>query len=52
MELCLKYKNMAQECGLDSTDTGQNPAAGSCELGNEPSWSIQGGGFLNQLGDY
>jgi hypothetical protein len=34
-------------CGLDSSDSGQGPVAGSCEHGNEPSGSIKGGKFLD-----
>jgi hypothetical protein len=38
-------------CGLDSPGSGQSPVAGSCEHGNGPSGSIQGGEFLDQLSD-
>ena len=30
-------------CGIDSSGTGQEPEAGSCELGNVPSGCIKGG---------
>jgi hypothetical protein len=33
-------------CGLDSSGSGWGPVAGSCEEGNEPSGSIEGGEFL------
>jgi hypothetical protein len=31
------------ECGLDSSGSGQDTVAGSCEHGNEPSDSLKGG---------
>jgi len=34
---------------LDAYGSGQGPLAGTCEHGNEPSGSIQGGEFLDQL---
>jgi hypothetical protein len=33
--------------GLDASGSGQGPVTGSCEDGNEPSTSINGGGFLD-----
>jgi len=33
--------------GLDSCGSGQWPVTGSCERGNEPSGSIEGGKFLD-----
>jgi hypothetical protein len=33
-------------CGLDSSGSGQEPVAGSCEYGNEPSGSVKGGEFF------
>jgi hypothetical protein len=39
-------------CGLDSSDSGYGPAAGSCEHGNEPSGSIKGREFLDYLNEY
>jgi hypothetical protein len=33
--------------GLDASDLGQEPVAGCCEQGNEPSGSIKGGKFLH-----
>jgi len=38
-------------CGLDATDSGQGPVADSSEPGNEPSGTIKGKKFLNQLSD-
>jgi hypothetical protein len=38
--------------GVDSSGSGQGLLAGSCENSNEPSGSIQGGEFLDQLNDY
>jgi len=35
------------ECGLDASGSGWGPVAGSCEHGNEPSGSIEGGEFVN-----
>jgi hypothetical protein len=35
-----------------NTDSGQSPLTDSCEHGNEPSGSINGGGFIDQLSDY
>jgi hypothetical protein len=29
-----------QECGLDASDSGMDPVAGSCEHGNKPSGSM------------
>jgi hypothetical protein len=34
-------------CGLDSSGSRQEPVAGSCEHGTEPSGSIKGGEFLD-----
>jgi hypothetical protein len=34
-------------CGLDSSGSGQGPAAHCCEHGNEPSSFIKGGEFLD-----
>jgi hypothetical protein len=39
-------------CGLDSSDPGYGPVAGSCEHGNESSGSIKGRKFLDLLSDY
>jgi hypothetical protein len=40
-------------CGLlGLSDLVQGPVAGSCEHGNEPSVSIKGREFLDQLSDY
>jgi hypothetical protein len=36
---------------LNSAGSGQNPVVGSCEHGNEPSSSIKGGEFLDELSD-
>jgi hypothetical protein len=36
-------------CGMDSTGSGEDPVADSCEHGNEPSGSIKRGEFLQQL---
>jgi hypothetical protein len=33
-------------CGLESCDSGQGPVAGSCEHGNGPTGSIEGGYLL------
>jgi hypothetical protein len=35
--------------GQDAFGSGHGPVAGSCEHGDEPSDSIQGGEFLDQL---
>jgi hypothetical protein len=39
------------KCGLDASDSGQGPVAGSCKRGNEPSGAMKGGGFLGKLSD-
>jgi hypothetical protein len=39
-------------CELGSSGSRQDPVAGSCENGNEPSGSIKGGEFLEQLRDH
>jgi hypothetical protein len=41
-----------ERCELDSSDSGCEPVAGSSEQGNEPSDSLKGGKFLEQLRDY
>jgi len=33
-------------CGMDASDSGQGPMAGSCEYGNELLGSIKPGNFL------
>jgi hypothetical protein len=33
-------------CGLNSSGSGQEPVAGSCEHGNETSGTITGGEFF------
>jgi hypothetical protein len=38
--------------GLDSSDSGWEPVACSCELGNELSGSIKSGKFLDQMSEY
>jgi hypothetical protein len=38
---------MVVTCGLFASDFGQEPVAGSCEHGNEPSVSIKGGILLD-----
>jgi hypothetical protein len=35
------------DCGLDSSGSGDRPAAGCCENGKEPWCSIKGGEFLD-----
>jgi len=40
-------RNRVGYCGLDSSGSGQGPAAGSCQHGNEPSGSIKGKEFLD-----
>jgi hypothetical protein len=37
---------------LDSAGSGDSPAVGSCEHGNEPSSSIRVAEFRNQVSDY
>jgi hypothetical protein len=32
---------------MNASDSGQEPVAGSCESGKEPSGSIKGGEFLD-----
>jgi hypothetical protein len=39
-------------CEVDASGSGYRPVADSCEHGNEPSGSIKGGNFLEQLSDY
>jgi hypothetical protein len=39
-------------CGVDASGSGWNPVTGCCEHGNEPSVSIKGGEFLDQLSEY
>jgi hypothetical protein len=34
-------------CGLDASGSGQEPMAGCCEQGNEPSGSIKGREFID-----
>jgi hypothetical protein len=36
-------------CGLDASDSGYRPVAGSYEHGNELTGSIKGGELLDQL---
>jgi hypothetical protein len=36
-------------CGLDSSGSGKRPVAGFCQHTNEPSSSINGEKFLDQL---
>jgi hypothetical protein len=36
-------------CELDSSGSGEGPVTGSYEQGNEPSVSIKGGEFLDEL---
>jgi hypothetical protein len=43
---------MVRMCELDASGSGQGPAAGCCEHGNEPMGSIKGSGFLDELRDY
>jgi hypothetical protein len=38
-----------ERCGLDSSGSGYKPVEGSSEHCNEPSGSIKGGEFLEQL---
>jgi hypothetical protein len=38
-------------CGLDISGSGQGPVAGCCEHGDEPSGSVKGAIFLDQLSD-
>jgi len=37
---------------MDLSDSGKDEMAGSCEDSNEPTFSIKGSGFLNQLVGY
>jgi hypothetical protein len=39
-------------CGLDSFGSRKRLVAGCCEHGNEPSGSIKGGEFIDELSDY
>jgi hypothetical protein len=39
-------------CGIDSSGSGWGPVAVTCEESNEPTGSIKGGGFIDQLSDY
>jgi hypothetical protein len=39
-------------CGLDASGSGWETVAGSCEHSNEPSGSIKGGEFLDQVSNY
>jgi hypothetical protein len=40
---------MGYGLGLDRLGSGQGQVAGCCECGNEPSGSIKGGEFLDQV---
>jgi len=46
------YRNGLWECRLDSSGSGLVPVASSCENGDEPSGSIKGGEWFDQLSDY
>jgi len=39
-------------CGLDASNSGQVTVARSCENSNEPSGSLKGEVFIDQLNDY
>jgi len=41
------YKTFSSGSGLDASGSGQEPVAGSCEHGNEPSGSTKVGEFLD-----
>jgi hypothetical protein len=43
---------MARRCELDSSGSGKGAMVGSCEYGNEPSGSIEGGEFPDGLVNY
>jgi hypothetical protein len=48
-------RNVTQGLGLrrlDASGSGYGPVACSCEHGNEPSGSINGGEFLEEVSDY
>jgi hypothetical protein len=47
-----KKKKKARNTGLDSSSSGQRPVVGFSEHGNEPSGSIKGGEFLDNLREY
>jgi hypothetical protein len=38
-------------CGLDKCGSGQGPVLDCCECGNDPSDSIKGGEFHDELSD-
>jgi hypothetical protein len=40
---------MFEECGLDSSGSGQGPVAGCCEHGDKHSDSMKGEEFLDYL---
>jgi hypothetical protein len=42
----LKLKSKVGGCGLEPSDPGKGPVAGSCKHGNKPSGSIKGDQFL------
>jgi hypothetical protein len=39
--------NRVGRCGLDASGSGQRPVVGSCEHGNKPSGSINGGQLMS-----
>jgi hypothetical protein len=52
VRLYLRVVGWGSYGGLDSSGSGWRPVAGCCEHGNEPSGSIKGMEFLDQLSDY
>jgi hypothetical protein len=48
----LPYNSRVGSCGLDSFDSWWGPVAVSREHDNEPSGSIKGWEFIDQLSDY
>jgi hypothetical protein len=43
----MDLRKMARESGMDPYGSEHGPVADSCERGNEPSASIEGGEFLD-----
>jgi len=42
-----RWRNMVGGSGLDASDSGQGPVAGSYEHSNEPFDSVKGGEYLD-----
>jgi hypothetical protein len=51
-DLGVDWKRVFRWCGLNSSDSGQGPVAGSCKHGSENLGPIRGGESFDQLSDY